>query len=569
MMGARLGSLRAHVPFILLLAALAPLALHFGWHAGITTVGDDSVSYLTLAHWFAGDSSDPHLAKWTWWQAHFPPLFPMLLAVTGAWHHLGWAHLLVAGLGIAAMALFYAYANVRLQSRLGAFAVAGLFALAPVEWVHTLGILSEPLFLVLSLAALLWHQTRLAGRKATDPEWLLFGVLVALTCLTRLVGVALIAALVAQALCGRLARRKGPGLRELALAVAPTILLLGAWVWLRPMEGGDKYQGIVASSLSNWIDHPGTMLGIAVRSVDDAWISAFTVDPEVPLGMRIVFIGTGLAAVCGAVLAALANRLDGWYALAFAAILLGWVFGEEVTRRLFYPLVPLALLHAALALRTVLSRSTLRARGQAFALATAAALQALLCLPAMVQVQEKSFDRAPVLAGFPYSYADITDYYTSHGGEARKHAAGELATLAGLTALASATPPDARVMWMRPEYVALLGHREGVPWYFRWDAKELARQVRATGTTHLVLSRYVKTDLTPTPGDPTPLLGSILEYSRFAMKLPDATDGSDAFLLLEVEPRRLDEYLRVSPAEHQHTPREVVPEEHATRRGDL
>src|SRR6185503_13556560 len=102
--------LRRHGAFLLLLAAFAPLVLHFGWHPGIATVSDDSVSYLTLARWIAGDTSNPHLAKWTWWQAHFPPLFPLLLAATGAWRHLQWAHVLVAALEIAAVVLLYAYA---------------------------------------------------------------------------------------------------------------------------------------------------------------------------------------------------------------------------------------------------------------------------------------------------------------------------------------------------------------------------------------------------------------------------------------------------------------------------
>jgi len=507
-------------------------------------VSDDSVSYLTLAHWLAGDASNPYLAKWTWWQAHFPPLFPLLLAATGAWKHLEWAHLLVSGFEVAAVALFYAYAVARLESRRGALAVTALFILAPVAWVHVLGILSESLFLALSLAALLWHELRLRGREARAADWLVFGFLLALTCLTRLVGLALVAALVAQALVARLARREGPRLSGLLLAVLPTLVLVGAWLWLRPIEGGDKYEGILASSFHNWITVPGTVLPIAARAITDAWISAFTVDPDVPFVMRGFFVAVGLIALAGAGMAAWKNRLDGWYALAFAAIVFAWVFGEGVTRRLLYPLVPLALLHTAMALRGALPPFALGRRGEAFALGTAATLQALLCLPALIQVQEKSFDRAPVLEGFEYSYADITDYYTSHGGEARKNAAGQLATLAGLEALAKATPPDARVMWMRPEYVALLGHREGVPWYYRWDAKELARQVRASGTTHLVMSRYVKTDLTPTPGDPSHLLDSILEYSRVAFALPDATDGSDAFLLLEVDPKRLDALAR-------------------------
>ena len=115
--------------------------------------------------------------------------------------------------------------------------------------------------------------------------------------------------------------------------------------------------------------------------------------------------------------------------------------------------------------------------------------------------------------------ADLLSQEASAGrqlGPAEDHGLG--ADEPGLEALADATPLDAKVLWMRPEYVALLGQREGVPWYFRWDARELARQVQATGTTHLVLSRYVKTDLTPRAGDPSPFRPEIQRFAPLAAR---------------------------------------------------
>ncbi|HEX4780616.1 MAG TPA: hypothetical protein VH301_07675 [Usitatibacter sp.] len=564
-----MGFLKRYGVFLLLLAAFTPLMLRFGWHREIATVSDDSVSYLTLARWLAGDTSNAYLARWTWWQAHFPPIFPLLLAVTGAWHNLLAAHLLVAGLAAAALVPTYRYALMRLESAPAALSACALFVLAPAAWIPLVGILSESLFLLLTMAALRFHERRLRTETARDGEWLALGLIVALACATRLVGIAMLLALAMQALLRACGAREGPRIRQLVIAFIPTVVVLGAWMALRPMEGADKYQGIVESSLSNWIHNPLTILPVASTSVLDAWIANFAVDPNAPVAMRIVFIVLGAMALAGAALAALRNRLDGWYFLVYMAVIFGWVFGTEVTRRLLYPVIPLALILAAVALREAGRKLRVPARASLFAGGAIAAIPAVLCVPGLLQVQQKSFDTAQVLPNSAYANADITDYYTTRGPEARAIAAGQIATLAGLQALDRATPPGARVMWMRPEYIAFLGHREGVPWYFDWDARRLASEVRATGTTHLVLSRYVKTDLTPRPGDPAPLLPSILEYSRIVLKLPDATDGSDAFLLLEVEPRRLDAYLGVGAAEDQHAAREVVPEEHAPGRGHL
>jgi hypothetical protein len=105
------------------------------------------------------------------------------------------------------------------------------------------------------------------------------------------------------------------------------------------------------------------------------------------------------------------------------------------------------------------------------------------------------------------------------------------------------TPPGARVMWMRPEYVALLGHRAGTAWYHRWDRPTLAREIRRTGTDYLIAARLFKSDLAGDDGDAFAKLAlDPPPYLHAAMVI--ASDNADQeFVLLQVDQAALDLYL--------------------------
>ena len=277
----------------MLLAVFVPLAVHFAWHPDIATVGDDSVSYLTLASYYSGHVSDPLLARWTWWSAHFPPLFPLLLAATGAWRDLLVAHILVALCSVAGFILTYRLALLVLEEADAALGVAFLFAVTASAWVNTLGVMSDPLYLAITVGALAVYESRLARSGSRDADWLLFGFLAALACLTRLVGVALVGALVANELATALRRRERLRVRQLAIALWPAAVLVGGWMWLRPTAGFDQYHDIVQSGLRGWIHRFGEVAPFAFGAVRDAWIASFTIDSSVPPAMRIVFAGVG------------------------------------------------------------------------------------------------------------------------------------------------------------------------------------------------------------------------------------------------------------------------------------
>ena len=90
----------------------------------------------------------------------------------------------------------------------------------------------------------------------------------------------------------------------------------------------------------------------------------------------------------------------------------------------------------------------------------------------------------------------MTPYYTSIADAyARVDAGRHLAVLAGLAAVAERTPPDARILWVRPDYVALLANRKAVPWLYREGWTGTLQRMHDAGVTHVVISAITKGDI--------------------------------------------------------------------------
>ena len=67
--------------FAVLAAGVAAIAA-FCWHSVVATIGDDSVSYLTLSRILSPWNPDAPSARWEPYFSNFPALFPLLLAST-------------------------------------------------------------------------------------------------------------------------------------------------------------------------------------------------------------------------------------------------------------------------------------------------------------------------------------------------------------------------------------------------------------------------------------------------------------------------------------------------------
>ncbi len=520
----------------------APALLHFAGTEGIASIGDDSVSYLALARYLAG-SAGPFLLPWVGLCSHFPPVFPLALAVSGGATDLAIAHRVVAAFAVAALFVLQRHAALRLRSEAAGAIVVLAFLLTPDAWVSIKGILSEPAYLFVSLLALYFHARWLEAGSGRAGRWLGFGLLLAAAVLTRAAGVALLAAFLAWA-AWRRAHRAQPSGAHLLVALLPSLALEALWLVLRPTAGDAGYAGLGAAVVHAWLHDPALMLEVGARSFFEGWIASFAGDAAIPLPAIGAFVLLGIAALAGAVRAARDARLDGWYVIAYLPLVFGWVFGEEAVRRLLYPVLPLMLLHAGEAVFALARPAGRRGTWIAWG---ALAVPAVLCAPALQMVQERADDRTPVLPPSPRTFSGITDYYTTVNG-ARAHAlAGkQLAVLAGLESLGRVTRPGSKVMWMRPEYVAALGGREGVPYDYDWTPGRLAREILDSGTTHVIASHIFKTDLRGGNGDPLRTLRSIGAYARPVFAVRNPSTGGEEFVLYQVDAAALAASLRAA-----------------------
>ena len=530
-----------HWPIAVVLVIMAPLIVVFCGHDGVSTIGDDSVSYLTLARYLAG-SAPPWIAQWVPAQRHFPPLFPLALAAAGGASDLLRAHLVVGAFAILALVAIYAYGLRLSQNRWAAILLVAAFVLTPTAWISVNGILSESMYLFLSLAALVYFMARLEGRDASWVEWAIFGLLLAGSLLARAAGIALVAAYIAY-LGVRIAR----GSREIVrmtLPLAIVVAFLGGWLLVRPSAGGDHYLQTTSTLLGSWLSEPWLMLSLGARFLAEGWLNSLAAEGDMSVVSQVVFAVAALAAIAGAMLRAARNGPDGWYVLATLAMLLGWVFDNENMRRLLYPILPLMFGHAALAVVALADRIGLAPRQQHIAVLASAAIVASLCFPATLLIAQKSLDRAPFLAGGHLSAADITDYYRIVNLQrSRAMAAKQAAVITGLELLRRATPPGARVMWMSPEYVALLGDRPGVPYEYGWDDRALAEAIRKGNVDFVIASAIYKTDVRLKHGDGLAVGTRVPAYATAVLTVPNAVVGGDEFVLFRIDRVRLDSFL--------------------------
>lgn len=143
------------------LIVLAALFLaRFSWQGEIVGLVANDAAYILLADYFSPYSSATRsVAAFVAQHGVFPPLYPLTLALAGVGaDSVWWAHVMTKMMVLAAM-----YAAARLfrhpQSNPGvAFVYAAMLFLMPSSLLQHLELLSEPLYLALTLGALPRYQ---------------------------------------------------------------------------------------------------------------------------------------------------------------------------------------------------------------------------------------------------------------------------------------------------------------------------------------------------------------------------------------------------------------------------
>lgn len=339
--------------------------------------GGDNAGYLSLAHGLLVDGAytdafDPEGLPHT----KYPPVFPALLAILMSLGARSWvAFKATAAVStVAAVGLTYLWAERRLGD-VSAFAVGILLALSTAVVYYSHWILSDPVFLALTLASLA------ALERASDEEahvgWLAVGVAAAgLAFFTRQAGLPLVVAIVAWLSMGRRWR----SLAATAVAIGVPAL---AWWW--------RARGVAVASYGDefWMVNPydpslGTVgvIGLVPRALANLGSYVLTHGPggivgQSPPVVGLLGVGITTLAIGGWVLSVRVRvgPAELFFPL-YAGLILLWpeVWAGD---RFALPLYPLVFVYGAVALRELGTRLPTVAS----TLLTAAALLSLL-LPA-------------------------------------------------------------------------------------------------------------------------------------------------------------------------------------------
>jgi hypothetical protein len=470
--------------FIALLTLIfAAACAAFVWQPTLATFADDSVSYLVMAQVFSPwQPASPAVSAAFAREAFYPPLFPLVLALAGAAHSTAWAHGLVALMVAGAIPLVYALGVRWLENRHAAAGAVLCVALLPSLWINAKGILSEPMFCLLLLAAVCVLDAEEMVRRRLWVAALLMAGLV----LTRTAALPMLAGFVLWAITRR-DRQFADRMRIAAPAVAG-FAAYGLWVLLRPASTEDDYARIFLERGQDFLAAPGgvwlALFASLLRQANalaEGWTSALMLFWVEGQWLRPTLAGiVGLFALAGLAIRLRQGRADGWMMAAYLATLLAWPFYDQMGRFLF-PVLPVLMLYAFLA-----TSATLRALKRPQGLGTGILVLLLLglTLPAMGFIYQR--------AQAPGRHTEIVDWYrTPDVGAARSRAQVHLDLFADMEEIRKRTRAEDRVMWVAPAYLALLANRRGIAApRGELTASAYRQAVRNSGADYVFLSRY-------------------------------------------------------------------------------
>lgn len=321
-------SVRRWLPIVIAMSLVATFYLLLPPDSTFVGILSDGVRYLLMAEHIAGTDQTVTGAQSAFHGSVFPPIYPMVLATTGA--DPAYSARLTALMFAVAAIPFAAWARRELaMSHLSAALCVVAVWLSPFMLAAILSIHSESLFLVLVMAA-----TLVSAFRPSPKTMITLGVIVGLAILTRTVGIALLPALVVylwRARSGKLWR---------LLAVATPLLMVAAWeIYKRSTAIADvAYTANLAEALSSplsWAMATVWANVLALKLVGEAsqlWLLALLLGllalPN--LGRRLV-----------------QAKFDAIFVFAYLIIVFLWPFPEHM-ERFFIPLAPFVLVYGLL-----------------------------------------------------------------------------------------------------------------------------------------------------------------------------------------------------------------------------
>lgn len=308
----------------------------WGWSHVLADFGGDNAYYLLIAKHFSPWSAHSDVATYFAIHSHFPPLYPLVLAIFGGGESLLVAHLVTVSCLLLALVVFYAWLRLLDVPVLVAGLLIFLFALMFGTYMQALYVLSENLYLFLTLACLMAVA---AYERYKQLVWLwIAAASLAAAILTRSAGVSLLAAFVLYLLLYRPPR--------FWLFIIVVVLPIVTWNLFSSQEVPGYLSALMDKYKNNPVAILTQQLAVEGHVLWYGWIRSFTgSDAALPL-LGIL----GVLCLSGAGYRLYLRKMDGLYAAAYLLLVMLWPFPAE-TQRLLFVIMPVLLTQGVLLLK--------------------------------------------------------------------------------------------------------------------------------------------------------------------------------------------------------------------------
>lgn len=426
-------------------AAFLPIIVFYlvwGWSNELGNFGGDNAIYLFTAEYLSPFSAPSDLVSEYAKSSPYPPLYPIVLAIFGGGHSLLAAHLITITCLLIATFVLFQWQRVIGISPIPAYLVCCSFVLLPGTYFQALEILSENLYLALSLLAL-WATSR--AEKFADHKWLTAAAcFVAAATLTRTAGVTLVAAFILYLIIHRPVTRG-------RLAAMAIIAAFPATVFQLLKKTGDVYipafiSAYSAGSLSALVGQ----WSLQINTLAYGWIALFVQYWSVPVAVALSVIG--IICLAGLVYRLRLGRLDALYGAFYLILIIVWPFPAEAARFMFV-FLPILIVQGVWLLKLL---PPLRGRSMNVWPEVLIAVLSIIILPQWISNMQRfldplpsgvaAFKRTPEWYARNYDHALHDIYYTAHMSRAFKE-------------IPQKVPEGECVYSIKPSVVAFLSRR--------------------------------------------------------------------------------------------------------------
>lgn len=326
-----------NVPLVVILFAIIGFYFWLNWSSELPILGGDHAYLLLMADWLSPftDSNSGFSPPPVIWN-YSPPLYPLLLGLAGGTSsHIHLAHAITITFLTLALIPYFLWAQHEKKNSTLSLALATIFALLPTTFFQSFGILTENLYLLLSLLAI-WLT---AKKDIPLTRLYMAAVTVALAALTRMVGITLILAFAIHVFL----HRRDRWVRLSLISVAPLLL----WSALKRSSADETgYLWILSNILEtkSFASFLSNQLLTQTQGLWAGWIISFDHAPS----LNTMIVGSAIGAIClaGTLHRAYLKKFDAIYLLLYFALLLIWPFTQAAdTSRFLFVAFPILLLH--------------------------------------------------------------------------------------------------------------------------------------------------------------------------------------------------------------------------------